>query len=183
MVWGEHTDMKCAIFIISYNRAGRVETYSALREAGFLGEIFVVIDVNDPQYMEYLTRFGKELISYSKVNEKLSADTLELEKRESSAVYARNAVESIAKYMRLDAFIILDDDITSFRYRWMQGGVCKSLRITQYIDRILLAYIDYMLSCDIAALSFENCMFYIKKNVNNKELSSGLQMMLKMVMR
>ena len=153
--------MRCAIFVISYNRAGRVETYSALRDAGFLGEIFVVIDVNDPQYMEYLTRFGKELISYSKSNEKLVADTLESEKRESSAVYARNAVESIANQMCLDAFIILDDDITSFRYRWMQEGVCKSLKITQYIDRILLAYIDYMLSCNIATLSFENCMFYI----------------------
>lgn len=153
--------MKCAIFVISYNRADRVETYSALRDAGFFGEIFVVIDVNDPQYIKYLTRFGKELISYSKPNEKLVADTLESEKRESSAVYARNAVESIANHMRLDAFIILDDDITSFRYRWMQEGICKSLKITQYIDRILLAYIDYMLSCNIATLSFENCMFYI----------------------
>lgn len=153
--------MKCAIFIISHNRAGRVETYSALRDAGFFGEIFVVVDVNDPQYIEYLVRFGKELIAYSKANEKLSADTLESEKRESSAVYARNAVESIAKNMRLDAFVILDDDITSFRYRWIENGVCRSLKITQYIDRILLVYINYMLDCDIATLSFENCMFYV----------------------
>lgn len=153
--------MRCAVFVISYNRAGRVETYSALRDAGFLGEIFVVIDVDDPQYTEYKLRFQNELIAYSKKNEMLEADTVEYEKRPASAIYARNAVEKIANQMSLDAFIILDDDITSFRYRWMQGGVCKSLKITQYIDRIILLYINYMLSCDIATLSFENCMFYV----------------------
>lgn len=153
--------MRCAIFVISYNRAGRVETYSALRDAGFLGEIFVVIDVDDPQYMEYKLRFSNELIAYSKKNEMSAADTVECEKRPASALYARNAVEKIAIQMHLDAFIILDDDITSFRYRWIEGGVCKSLKITQYIDRILLSYIDYMLSCNIATLSFENCMFYV----------------------
>lgn len=153
--------MRCAVFVISYNRAGRVETYSALRDAGFLGEIFVVVDIDDPQYVEYKLRFPNELIAYSKKNEMLQADTVEYKKRPASAIYARNAVEKIANQMRLDAFIILDDDITSFRYRWMQEGVCKSLKITQHIDRIMLAYIDYMLSCDIAALSFENCMFYV----------------------
>lgn len=153
--------MKCAIFIISHERAGRVETYSALRSAGYYGIIFVCIDMYDRQFEKYRTRFGTELLMYSKPMQMKDADTVESEKRESSAVYARNAIEATAIMMRLDAFIILDDDITSFRYRWIEGGVCKSLKITQHIDRILLAYINYMLSCDIATLSFENCMFYV----------------------
>lgn len=153
--------MKCAIFIISHERAGRVETYSALRASGYHGTIYVCIDNKDKQFDEYSARFGPELVMFSKPMQMEDVDTVESEKRESSAVYARNAIEATAIMMHLDAFVILDDDITSFRYRWMQDGVCKSLRITQYIDRILLAYIEYMLSCDIATLSFENCMFYI----------------------
>lgn len=153
--------MKCAIFIISHERAGRVETYSALRNAGYYGIIFVCVDMYDRQFEEYHTRFGTELLMYSKPMQMKDADTIESEKRESSAVYARNAIEATAVMMCLDAFIILDDDITSFRYRWIEGGICKSLKITQYIDRIFLVYINYMLSCDIATLSFENCMFYV----------------------
>ena len=152
--------MKYAVFIISHERANRVETYSTLRSSGYAGIIHVFIDNEDTQKEAYLNRFGTELVIFNKQIHMMQTDTLELDKRKASAVYARNAVELYAKARGYDVFIIMDDDITNLRYRWMEGNICKSMKVSR-LDLIFKWYCEYLCSCDIATLSFEHCMFYL----------------------
>ena len=104
--------MKFAVFIISHGRADRVETYTTLRKAGYTGEIFVIVDDEDNQLVDYAKRFTDELIIFHKVT--CYIDTI-YGREKSSAVYARNFVEDCASFIELDAFAVFDDDITGLR--------------------------------------------------------------------
>lgn len=152
--------MRYAVFIISHERADRVETYSTLRSSGYTGQIYVVIDDEDTQLLKYQNRFGTDVLVFNKRRCSDATDTLESSKRSASAVYARNAVEVMANARGLDAFIVMDDDITNLRFRWMEDDVCKSLRAGS-LDSVLDWYCEYLCTCDIATLSFEHCMFYL----------------------
>ncbi len=153
--------MKTAIFIISHNRADRVETYDTLRNAGYTGQIYVVIDDEDPQKCKYVDRFGKECIVFRKEHFMEITDTISQEKKKSSPVYARNFVEFEASKLGIDAFGMFDDDVKNLRYRWVEDGKAKSLGITKNLDIVIDTYMDYMVKCDMAAVSFANVMLYV----------------------
>lgn len=152
--------MNFAVYIISHERADRVETYKTLRDSGYTGQIYVVVDNEDSQLRVYQNRFGLDVLVFNKqiyINE---SDTLEIEHRRASALYVRNAVEFIAKESGYDAFVVMDDDITNLRFRWIEGSTYKSLRAFN-LDYVLKWYCEYLCTCDIATLSFEHCMFYL----------------------
>lgn len=149
-----------AVFIISHERADRVETYSMLREAGYTGQIYVVLDDQDTEYAKYHKRFGEEVIKYPKI---VYRDITEVCRRtEGCATYARNAVEDIAKSKNLKAFMVADDDLLRLRYRYNENGVLKSLRISSNLDEIINAYVDFILENNIACASFGTANIYMK---------------------
>lgn len=153
--------MNFAVFIISHERADRVETYDTLRRGGYIGKIFVVIDNEDNMVSTYLNRFGDDVLIFDKQAYIDKADTLESAKLKSSAVYARNAVEDFAKLFELDAFGMFDDDIVGLRYRWIENDKCRSMSVKGGLSQIFQEYSEYLVDCNIATLSFENCMFYL----------------------
>lgn len=161
MVWRENEYMKFAVFIISHERADRVDTYTVLKKGGYTGKIFVVVDDVDKQLNEYKERFKKNLLIFNKMDYIDSADTVEPYKRYASAVYARNAVEDFAKEIHLDTFLMIDDDITGLRYRWVENGSVKSLVVKGGLDKVFEYYSQYMLDTEIACTSFPFTMFYI----------------------
>ena len=89
--------MKFAVFILSHKRADRVETYETLRKSGYTGEMFIVIDDEDPQRLLYEERFTGEILIFSKYIHKRITDTVSAERIDSSPVYARNFIELWAK--------------------------------------------------------------------------------------
>ena len=154
--------MMSAIFILSHQRADRVETYSTLESSGAnMDNVFVVIDDEDTQHTSYLERFGEHLIVFNKQIYVETVDTLETAKLRASAVYARNAVEDIARCKVLDAFVVFDDDITNLRFRWIEDDKAKSLKLNTKLDDVLNLYMEYLVSSNIATISFEHCMFYL----------------------
>ena len=48
------------VFILTHGRADRVITYNALRNSGYTGRIVLVIDNEDTQAREYISRYGEE---------------------------------------------------------------------------------------------------------------------------
>ena len=44
------------VFILTHGRADRVITYNALRKSGYTGRIVLVIDNEDTQAREYISR-------------------------------------------------------------------------------------------------------------------------------
>lgn len=157
--------MKFAVFILSHNRADRVETYDTLRNSGYTGKIYVVVDDEDPQLARYMERFDNKLdvglINFGKEPMIEIADTVYPEKKRSSALYARNFIESFAPMLGYDVFAMMDDDITSFRFRWVEDGSVKSQIVSTQMDKVFEYYAQYMLDADIATTSFPFSMFYI----------------------
>lgn len=153
--------MNFAVFILSHKRAERVETYDALRKSGYTGDIIVVIDDEDEQRDIYRKRFGKELVIFNKQRYIDSSDAIYPKEKRGSALYARNFIESVAKASAYDGFVMIDDDITSFRYRWVDDDSVKSLCVGQLLDKVFEYYINYMKDAKIATTSFPFSMFFV----------------------
>lgn len=153
--------MKYAVFIISHNRADRVETWNTLREARYSGKLYVMIDNEDKSKVKYVNRFGIDTIVFDKSVAVEDVDTLETSDSKSSPVFARNVVETTALELGLDAYIIMDDDIKNLRYRWVEDNKVRSLSITQNLDKVFDLYLDFMVKSDMSATSFANVMLYI----------------------
>lgn len=150
-----------AIFIISHERSERVETYTTLREAGYSGKIYVVVDTDDRQLERYQERFPDDIIIFDKQIYIDKTDTLEIDRKRESSVYARNFVEDTAITYGLDAFGMFDDDIQNLRYRWVDGKVIRSKRVKSGLDSVFQYYVEYMLQSDFQTVSFGNVMTLI----------------------
>lgn len=160
MVWGEDRFMNFAIFIISHERADRVETYDTLRQCGYTGQIFVVIDNEDSMLRKYLARFGDDVLVFDKEVYAERTDTLETAKLKASAVYARNAVEDFAQMFELDAFGLFDDDITGLRYRWVSDEkICSSV-VKNGFDNIVDFYTEFLYN-GLAEVAMPTSPFYM----------------------
>ncbi len=145
--------MNYSVFILSHKRADRVETYSTLRNSGYTGEIYIVIDDEDPQCSLYQERFENVLV-FNKEMWINSTDTVTNDKKKSSPVYARNFIEQTARDMGYDAYIVMDDDIINLRFRYIENYVAKSQALKSNLDEVLSEYMNYLVSANIATLSF-----------------------------
>lgn len=151
--------MMYSVFIISHGRADRVETYDTLRNAGYHGPINIVVDTDDEK--EYRERFGRDVIAFDKDMIREKADTIYPYKLNSSALYSRIFVEMCAdQIMSTNAYIVLDDDITNFRHRYIENGSIKTAPVVN-ITKVFDNYIEYMLTANIATLSFIYNMFFV----------------------
>lgn len=153
--------MKFAVFILSHKRADRVETFATLKNAGYTGKIYVVVDNQDPMLEKYQERFGDDVLVFDKQIYIDKTDTLETDRKRSSAVYARNFIEDAAKKFNLDVFGMFDDDVLNLRYRWIECGKIRSMKVYQGLDDILNYYIEYMLRSNFQAISFGNVMTFV----------------------
>lgn len=156
--------MNYAVFILSHKRADRVETFSTLRNSGYTGRIFIVLDDEDPQRLDYEIRFKdkentKVIVFHKRIYMRLT-DTVTNDKQASSPVYARNFIEHYAERIGCLAYIVMDDDITNLRFRYVENYVSKSQALKSSLDEVLEAYIKYLLTANIATLSFATVMVY-----------------------
>ena len=106
------------VFILTHGRADRVITYNALRKSGYTGRIVLVIDNEDTQAREYISRYGKEnvrIFDKSAVSETFD-EGMAGDRR--TIVYARNACFGIAEESGFRYFMELDDDYEYFAWRF-----------------------------------------------------------------
>lgn len=157
--------MKFAVFITTHGRVDRVTTYGTLRRCGYTGKIYIVVDNEDEQLQRYLNRFSDVLV-FNKQLQFNKCDKVIATQQKASVTYARNAVEAYAKHFMLDAFMVVDDDITGFRYRWVDGDSVRSLAVSNGMDDVLSLYAQYIIDHNIAVTSFAHMMFYISGTHN-----------------
>lgn len=160
MVWGKSRAMKFAVFITSHGRADRVLTYDALRTAGYTGQIWVVIDDED-DIASYRHHYFSELLVYNKQACIDKCDTVIPTSQRASVTYPRIFVEDVAKEFKLDAFMVIDDDMPCFRYRWVEDNKVRSLSMKSGMNEVLEYYAQFIIEHDIAATTFVHTMFYI----------------------
>ena len=150
--------------ICTHGRPDKQYTLEALRKAGYTGKIILVVDDEDDtvdklcsNYEDYNTSvciFPKQCyIDHVDYGPKLFRKVI---------LYGKCACENLAKKLQLDTFVISDDDTKQFRFRWVEDGKLRAVNITKDFDRVFEAFIEYMLTADITALSFGYTSSYLK---------------------
>ena len=153
---------KFAVFILTHGRPNNQLTVKSLQDVGYTGEWYLVVDDQDNTFDEYVKVWGADrVILFNKDYFIRNTDTGLHTPVPKFAVFARNAIEHIAKEMGYKTFMMLDDDITKFRIRLPVGDSLKSFQFTTQFNSIIEDSVDYVLSCDIACLGLGFCNLYI----------------------
>ena len=136
-----------AVFILTHGRPDKVYTYKTLRSHGYTGKIYIVIDDEDAAENEYRKKFGDEVVQFSKdeIGKTFDLGDNFVDKR-GVIIYARNACFELAKELRIEYFIELDDDYTNFSFRFDAEWKFKTKTIKN-LDRIFEIMIDFYVKC------------------------------------
>ena len=143
-----------AVFILTHGRPDNVITFRTLKKSGYTGKTYIVIDNEDKQGDAYRKEFGAEnVIEFDKKAVSETFDTADTQEDRRSIVYARNASQKIAKDLGLDYMLQLDDDYTSFCYRFTKGDIIKSTSIRNF-DGVVDAMIKLLEDTNALTVAF-----------------------------
>lgn len=133
-----------AALILTHGRANNVKTVKALKNAGYTGKWYIVIDDEDKEEEEYRRIYGEKVIQFCKEKRAQKTDVGDTSKERRCIIFARNEAFDIAKNLGLKYFIELDDDYHDFQYLNEEEG--KKLRHTKIkqIDRVFEAMIQFL---------------------------------------
>jgi len=140
------------ILILSYNRPDSVKTVDTLKEHGYTGDWYIVIDHED-DYDSYIKQFGEERVIYLDKDDALpELDRMDNFDRRNCNVYARQQMWDLAGELGYDYFLLLDDDYTTFEFRF-GGNYEYGLRDrVEDLDRIIDASIEYLERAELDTL-------------------------------
>lgn len=149
-----------AVFILSHGRAKTISTYKALRNHGYTGPMYVVIDNEDDQEPLYREKFGKDIIQFDKRDYIDLTDLGDLDDDRRIGVFARNFIQDKAQEMGYKYHLQLDDDINGFTWRTIRDNRLVCVQVKN-IDSVLSAMLDYMDEAPFTALSFGLAIYYV----------------------
>jgi hypothetical protein len=144
-----------AVFIITHGRPDKQLTYDTLRRCGYNGKIYLVVDNTDNTIQQHIDKYGAENIIVFDKNHYINSDRFDngTEGVFACAVYARRAVEDIAKSMKLAYFCMIDDDVTDLCLRIPLENKVRRLKIYN-MDEIFNAYLELLEIKQISCLGF-----------------------------
>lgn len=140
------------VFILSHGRSENVVTYRTLKKCGYTGEIFLIIDNTDKQIDDYKKKF-KNVVVFNKKERMQITDTIDNFQKPNAVVYARNECFKIAKDLGYTYFIVLDDDYTSFEYRFDKDLFYKYSPINN-LDKIFSLIFEFYKKTEILSIAF-----------------------------
>lgn len=133
-----------AVMILTHGRADRVYTLSSLRKGGYTGKVFLVLDNEDDQHDEYVSRYGQErIVVFDKEAQMRKCDTMDTFGKKGVILFARNACFELARELGLRYFLELDDDYTSFDMRFPKNGKL-SAKPCRDLDRLFTAMLEFL---------------------------------------
>ena len=142
-----------AVFILTHGRPNNVLTIKTLKESGYTGKVYLIVDNEDKNQYDYIEKFGAEnVIIFDK---KKMADKIDegnnFDNRK-VIVHARNFCFEAANYLQLTHFLQLDDDYTSFRYRYIDKYITKGS--VKNFDSLVSAMLDFYEKSDFHSIAF-----------------------------
>ena len=135
---------KFVAFILSHGRADKVYTYRTLRNAGYTGEIIVIIDNEDKQADAYKKAYGDQLHIFDKARVAKTTDHGDNFNNLRTTTHVRNAIFELAAKLQIDSFVMLDDDYTDFRYKFNGKKQYGDWLIHKGLDQIFQTTIDFL---------------------------------------
>ena len=128
-----------AVFILSHGRADTISTYKALRDGGYTGRTYVVIDNEDDQEELYRQKFGDDIIQFDKRDYLEKTDLGDLDTDRRIGVFARN---------------------------FIQDGRLRCVKCN-HLDEVLEGMVQMMKDAPITSLSFGLSSYYLGGAENN----------------
>lgn len=107
-----------AVFILTHGRPKNVQTYRMIRNEGYSGLIYIIVDNEDKAVHEYKTLYGAQVIVFDKAAIAQTFDEGDNFNDRRAVIYARNASFQIARDLGLDYFLQLDDDYSEICYEF-----------------------------------------------------------------
>ena len=132
-----------AAFILTHGRANNVITAKTLKDCGYTGKLYFVIDDEDEQEREYKKVYGDKVLKFSKKKIAETFDTMDTQQDRRTIVYARNACFELAQKVGVRYFLELDDDYTDFQMRYAENGKMKGKKIKN-LDEVFEVYLNFL---------------------------------------
>jgi hypothetical protein len=145
-----------AVFILTHGRPTNVKTMATLKECGYTGRLYLVVDDEDKTLDKYIANFGKDRVVV--FNKKEMADQVDEgnnfnERR--TITHARNACFKIAKDLGIKYFMELDDDYISFEYRYVSRcGEKLKVHYVSNLDAVLGLYLEFYKATGFSSMAF-----------------------------
>lgn len=133
-----------AVFILSHGRPNKIYTIESLQKGNYKGKYYVVIDNEDDTEKEYRKLYGDKVLQFDKKAVSETFDTGDLSDERRTIVYARNVCFELAKQVRIKYFLELDDDYTSFEFRYIEDDKLKIQKVNDLNElfEIMLMFLD-----------------------------------------
>jgi len=144
------------VFILTHGRPDNVITLKTLEKAGYTGKLFLVVDNEDKTLPKYIKNFGSEKVKV--FDKKYYADNVDegnnFDERR-TITHARNACFDIAESLGITYFVELDDDYTSFEWRYESKDGLKLLvhKITNF-NYVINRYLAYFKDTNFMSIAF-----------------------------
>jgi len=146
---------KFAAFILSHGRPNDVITHKTLRQHGYTGDIYLIIDNEDATADQYYTNYGHDrVVMFDKAAIAAQVDVADTVDDRRAVVFARNASFEIARQLGLDYFMQFDDDNNFLSYRYpnpdRNGLGSHGVRQLDRIIEAMIRFLDDSGACSIA---------------------------------
>ena len=145
-----------AVFILTHGRPDNVKTYKTLKNCGYSGPIYFIVDNEDKYIDKYKSNFGNEFVQV--FDKKVMADLIDegnnFDERR-TITHARNACFEIAEKLGITYFVQFDDDYTSIEHRYLNKDGTKLLCIKiKNIDDIFNLYLEFYKQTNFYSIAF-----------------------------
>jgi hypothetical protein len=142
------------VFILTHGRPDNVITLRTLRNQGYTGKIYFIIDNEDKTAEKYYENFGREnVIMFDKKKYADQVDEGNNFDERRTITHARNACFDIARNLGITYFIELDDDYTNFFYKFIEENKLRSIEIKD-LDYIFNLYLNFYKSTTFKSIAF-----------------------------
>jgi hypothetical protein len=142
-----------AVFILTNGRPDKVVTYNTLKKQGYTGPIYLVVDDLDQTAPQYVENYGEQVFIFDKQKIARTFDNGENSGDLRAAVFARNAIFELAREHGVKYFIQLDDDYTSFRFKFDENKEFISNGKVTDLDAVFSSMLKFFISSGATALS------------------------------
>lgn len=143
-----------AIFILTHGRPDRQKTLATLKNYGWKGRTYLVIDDEDKTADQYRQTYGDMVLTFSKAEVAAHTDEGDNTGDRRVILYARNACFALAKQVGVRYFLQFDDDYTGFRYRFnsrLEYTTCVYARST--LTTAIAAMLDFLKATPFASIA------------------------------
>lgn len=153
--WQRHTlmDEDFAAFILTNGRPDKIYTLKTLRESGYTGKIYLIVDNLDKTRHRYQELYGDNVVIFDKNAIAKTFDTADNFNDMRAIVYARNACFDIAKDLGIKYFVQLDDDYLFFEYRFDSCQNWSKFKKIKNLDEVFSAILEFYKNTDISSIA------------------------------